>query len=132
MVLEAWSDERTFYLWNDAEHWSDPKKTINRIIDAGLHPVLWQIPVIKQEHDGEPGAQLLQDEQEAIEKKYCIFKEDGTPYRIPEGVWFSGSLLPDFTNPETVEWWFGKRQYLLDMGVEGFKTDGGEFLLTKQ
>lgn len=129
MVLEAWSDERTFYLWNDAEHWSDPKKTINRIIDAGLHPVLWQIPVIKQEHDGEPGAQLLQDEQEAIEKKYCIFKEDGTPYRIPDGVWFSGSLLPDFTNPETVDWWFGKRQYLLDMGVEGFKTDGGEFLL---
>jgi hypothetical protein len=129
MVLEAWSDERTFYRWNDAEHWADPEKAVRRIKDAGLHLVLWQIPVIKQMRDGEPGEQLLRDEREAIEKKYCIFKEDGTPYRIPEGVWFNGSLLPDFTNPETVAWWFGKRRYLLDMGVEGFKTDGGEFLL---
>lgn len=55
-------------------------------------------------------------------------KEDGSPYRIPEGNWFAGSMIPDFTNPETKEDWFGKRQYLLDMGVDGFKTDGGEFI----
>ena len=129
MVLEAWSDERTFYCWNGPEYWKDPRRTVQGIKKAGLHPVLWQIPVIKKEHDGEPGAQLLEDEREAIERRYCIFREDGTPYRIPEGVWFSGSLLPDFTNPETVEWWFSKRRYLLEMGIEGFKTDGGEFLL---
>ena len=129
MVLEAWSDERTFYRWNDAAHWANPAETVRRVRDAGLHLVLWQIPVIKQERDGAPGAQLLADEREAIAKKLCIFQKDGTPYRIPEGVWFSGSLLPDFTNPATLAWWFGKRKYLLDMGVEGFKTDGGEFLL---
>ena len=129
MVLEAWSDERTFYQWNDPSHWADPQKTIQRIVHAGMHPVLWQIPVIKQEHDGDPGKQLLRDEQEAIEKRYCVLRDDGTPYRIPDGVWFSGSLLPDFTNPEAVSWWFDKRRYLLEMGVEGFKTDGGEFLL---
>lgn len=129
MVLEAWSDERTFYRWNDGEHWADPQQTVRRIAEAGLHTVLWQIPVIKQERDGEPGVQLIQDEREAIENRYCVFKDDGTPYRIPDGVWFSGSLLPDFTNPETVDWWFSKRKYLLEMGVEGFKTDGGEFLL---
>ena len=129
MVLEAWSDERTFYRWNDAAHWVNPAETVRRIRDAGLHLILWQIPVIKQEHDGVPGAQLLADEEKVIEKKLCIFLKNGLPYRIPEGVWFSGSLLPDFTNPETLAWWFGKRKYLLDMGVEGFKTDGGEFLL---
>lgn len=129
MVLEAWSDERAFYRWNGTEFWKDPQAMLQRVKDAGMHPVLWQIPVIKRENDGEPGEWLLRDEKEALEKKYCIFREDGTPYRIPDGVWFSGSLLPDFTNPETVKWWFGKRKYLLDMGVEGFKTDGGEFLL---
>ena len=129
MVLEAWSDERTFWRWNDREHWKDPARTIRRIREAGLHPVLWQIPVIKQERDGESGPYLAADEWEAIEKGYCVLREDGSPYRIPEGVWFSGSLLPDFTNPEAVKWWFGKRKYLLDMGIEGFKTDGGEFLL---
>ena len=114
MVLEAWSDERTFYCWNDTAHWADPQKTVRRIREAGLHPVLWQIPVIKKEHDGDPGEQLLRDEQEAIERKYCVFRVDGMPYRIPDGVWFSGSLLPDFSNPETVNWWFGKRKHLLD------------------
>lgn len=37
-------------------------------------------------------------------------------------------MIPDFTNPAACDWWFGKRQYLLDMGVDGFKTDGGEFV----
>jgi len=129
MVLEAWSDERTFYRWNGAEHWVNPAEAVRRIREAGLHLILWQIPVIKQEHDGAPGAQLLEDEREAVEKKLCIFLKSGVPYRIPEGVWFSGSILPDFTNPETLAWWFEKRKYLLDMGIEGFKTDGGEFLL---
>ena len=128
MVLEAWSDERTFRRWNDRAHWADPEKTVKRIRDAGLHLVLWQIPVIKREKDGEPGEDLLRDEREALERGLCVKRTDGTPYRIPEGLWFSGSLLPDFTNPETRRWWFGKRKYLLEMGVEGFKTDGGEFL----
>ena len=129
MVLEAWSDERTFYRWNDTAHWANPAETVKRIRDAGLHLILWQIPVIKREHDGAPGAQLLADEQEVLERKLCVFRKDGAPYRIPAGVWFSGSLLPDFTNPDTVTWWFDRRRYLLEMGVEGFKTDGGEFLL---
>ena len=128
MVLEAWSDERTFYLWNNHELWKKPEETVQNIRKAGLHLVLWQIPVIKREKDGDPGEQLQADEQEAIERGLCVKRSDGAPYRIPEGLWFSGSLLPDFTNPETVTWWFGKRQHLLDMGIEGFKTDGGEFL----
>jgi alpha-glucosidase (family GH31 glycosyl hydrolase) len=35
--------------------------------------------------------------------------------------------VADFTNPLTRKWWFGKRRYLIeDIGVDGFKTDGGE------
>lgn len=127
MVLEAWSDERTFYRWNDAAHWPDPSSTVRRIRNAGLHLILWQIPIIKYEWGGMPGVFLEEDETEAIDRGYCVMNEDGTPYRITEN-WFHNSLLLDFTNPEAVKWWFSKRQYLLDMGVEGFKTDGGEFL----
>jgi len=127
IVLEAWSDEQTFHRWNDAEHWADPAATVRAIRDAGLHLVLWQIPIIKYEWDGGPSEALRSDEREAIENGYCVMNGDGTPYRITEN-WFHNSLLMDFTNPEAVKWWFGKRKHLLDMGVEGFKTDGGEFL----
>jgi len=130
MVLEAWSDERTFYRWNDDGSFPDPEALVKDIRAAGLHLVLWQIPVVKHEWNKEPGPNLTEDVREALEKGYCVRRPDGAPYRIPE-YWFHNSLLMDFTNPEAVRWWFGKRKYLLDMGVEGFKTDGGEFLYEK-
>ncbi len=129
MVLEQWSDERTFYRWHET-HWRDPAAMVARVRAAGLHLVLWQIPVVKHEWDGQPGETLLADEREALEKGYVVRAADGSPYRVTER-WFHHSLLPDFTNPEAARWWFGKRKYLLDMGVEGFKTDGGEFLFDK-
>ncbi|NMD38317.1 MAG: hypothetical protein GYA87_06540, partial [Christensenellaceae bacterium] len=130
LVIETWSDEMTFYKWNGKNFWKDPKQTVRDINDAGMHLILWQIPIIKHEWDLEPSQQLLQDIDEAIAKGYCVKDKDGKPYRITEN-WFHNSLLLDFTNPKAVEWWFSKRKYLLDMGVEGFKTDGGEFLFDK-
>lgn len=62
-----------------------------------------------------------------IEKGYVVKNPDGSPYRIPEN-WFTESLIMDFSNEEGKKWWFDKRQYLIDIGVDGFKTDGGEFV----
>lgn len=125
MVLEAWSDESTFYRWSDA--WKDPAAMVKRVREAGLHLVLWQIPVLKALKDCPDQASVRQDREEAIRRGLVVRHADGSPYVIPER-WFEGSLLPDFTNPETCEWWFAKREHLLNIGVEGFKTDGGEFL----
>ena len=93
----------------------------------GLHLVLWQIPVLKALNDCPDAEPVRQDWEEAIARGYVVRHTDGSPYVIPDK-WFAGSLLPDFTNPEACRWWFDKRQPLLEMGVEGFKTDGGEFL----
>lgn len=149
MVLEAWSDEATFYIWNGAKYtpvpgndnlkyddfdfsdspWPDPRKMIEDVHDAGLKLLLWQVPVYKKQGADEVlNDQNDQDRADAAARKLCVMAEDGTPYTIPEGNWFAGSMVPDFTNPETVKSWFSKRQYLLDMGVDGFKTDGGEFI----
>ena len=129
MVLEQWSDERTFYLWHP-QNWRDPAALVQRVRDAGLHLVLWQIPVVKHEWDGDPGVALAEDTQEALAKGYVVCRTDGEPYRLTER-WFHHSYLPDFTNPAAVRWWFDKRKPLLQMGVEGFKTDGGEFLFDR-
>ena len=125
MVLEAWSDESTFYRWSDS--WNSPKQLVKRIRDAGLHLVLWQIPVIKAIRDCPDREAVCLDRAVALSKGWVVRHTDGTPYVIPER-WFEGSLLPDFTNPEACSWWFSKREHLLHAGVEGFKTDGGEFL----
>ncbi|HWQ05990.1 MAG TPA: TIM-barrel domain-containing protein, partial [Feifaniaceae bacterium] len=152
MVLEAWSDEETFYIWNDAEYtpradgsafryedftfpadgkWPNPKAFCETLAQNNLNLVLWQIPAVKYTPHPET-TQLPLDEAYAIEQKLCIENDDGTPYRITE-MWFCNSLMPDFTNPDTCSWWLEKRCYLVEqLGVAGFKTDGGEFLFNTE
>ena len=148
MVLEAWSDEETFYIWNDAEYrprkdggplrysdftfpeggkWPDPKAFCDTLRADGVRLILWQIPVIKYEA-APHGEQLDLDWEYARENGLCLKNADGSPYQITE-MWFGNSMIPDFTNPKTCEWWFNCRRYLVEeLGVSGFKTDGGEFL----
>lgn len=149
LVLEAWSDEATFYLWNGAKYtpmpggqplryedldftgspWPDPRGMVEKLHAAGLHLVLWQVPVYKQQGPEEtPNPQNELDRADAVRRGLCVRQAGGAPYTIPSGHWFAGSMLPDFTCPQAVSTWFAKRQYLLDMGVDGFKTDGGEFI----
>lgn len=130
-VVEAWSDEATFYRFRSDTLWPEPEEMIERLHEKGIRIILWQIPVYKQlEPHEKPNAQLERDWDEAVRRGLCVKNADGTPYRIPEGHWFAGSLVPDFTNPETVESWFSRREYLTELGVDGFKTDGGEFILS--
>lgn len=128
VVIEAWSDRATFYRWNENGEWEDPEALIKLLHSNGLRVILWQVPVIKKLEPGRRHKIHEMDWDYVVEHGLCVLNKDGTPYTIPESRWFSGSLVPDFTNPETKKWWFDKRQYLLDMGVDGFKTDGGEFI----
>ncbi|RSK28296.1 glycoside hydrolase family 31 protein [Bacillus sp. HMF5848] len=147
LVLEQWSDETTYYIFNDAIYeptdgsyalsyedftypewgrWPNPKMLVEYINEHGMELILWQIPIMKylnrQHHP-----QKDNDEAYMIDQLYYIKDKHGKPYRIPEG-WFKESLLMDFSNLQGAKWWFEKRKYLLDIGVAGFKTDGGEMV----
>ncbi len=150
VVIEAWSDEATFYTWNDATYpvndgsgfpelsdmtfpkegrWPNPKGMIDELHGRDIKLVLWQIPILRELEDHQDCQQHLNDRQYAIDHDLCAKCSDGQPYQTPNP-WFRHSVLPDFTKEETRKWWAGKRQYLLEMGVDGFKTDGGEFVFT--
>jgi alpha-glucosidase (family GH31 glycosyl hydrolase) len=142
IVIEAWSDEETFVAFNDAEYephsdgrphrladftfpeagrWPDPKGMVDDLHRRGVKVLLWQIPLIESQN-GQAGL----DQQTMIQRGYCVRLRTGEPYRN-RGWWFPGALMPDFTSPDATEWWIAKRRYLVDeVGVDGFKTDGGE------
>jgi 1,3-alpha-isomaltosidase len=144
VVIEAWSDETTFAAFRDAVYvthedgsphrladfrfpadgaWPDPRAMTDWLHDRDVRLVLWQIPLLR---DGTGDPQLAADRRTMIERGYGIGEANGRPYRN-RGWWFPRALMPDWTNAEGTRWWLEKRRYLVEeIGVDGFKTDGGE------
>ena len=149
IVIEAWSDEDNFYIFNDATYktvggdeqlqlddftfggrWSDPKAMIDYAHENNIKIILWQIPVMR--YSTQPTPQHVIDMKYAEQKGYLLKNFDGSVYRMPKSSWFGFSQLIDFTNPEACEWFLSKRNYLItEIGIDGFKTDGGEFVWGK-
>lgn len=149
IVIEAWSDESTFTTWRDARAevvdgaqprrlsdftfpedgaWPDPKGMVDELHARDIRVHLWQIPLIKMRPH--PVGHVKQDAEAAIRDGVLIREPapDGTlrPYRN-RGWWFPLGLMPDLTDDRAAQWWTEKRRYLVDeIGIDGFKTDGGE------
>ncbi|MBN9173109.1 MAG: hypothetical protein J0I70_03015 [Microbacterium sp.] len=149
VVIEAWSDESTFTAFRDAEYavsedgaphrlsdftfpadgaWPDPKGMTDELHRRGIRLHLWQIPLLKMRPH--PKGQLAADVAAALREDVLIREPDprgGTrPYRN-RGWWFPLALMPDLTDERAARWWIEKRRYLVEeIGVDGFKTDGGE------
>jgi alpha-glucosidase (family GH31 glycosyl hydrolase) len=149
VVIEAWSDESTFHIWRDAQYtpredggpmrladftfpadgaWPDPKGMVDELHARDVRLLLWQIPLIKMRPH--PRGQTRHDADAAV-REGVLIREPGPdgrlrPYRN-RGWWFPLSLMPDLTDEHAAEWWTNKRRYLVDeLGIDGFKTDGGE------
>lgn len=147
LVIEAWSDETTFYIWNDVQYqprsgahipryedftfpsdgkWYDPRGMVERLHSHDIKLLLWQIPVLKAAE--EPHAQHDADRAHYEASGFGVREADGSLHKV-RPFWFRGGAIWDVTNPAEREWWLNKRAYLLDdIGIDGFKTDGGEHL----
>jgi alpha-glucosidase (family GH31 glycosyl hydrolase) len=147
LVIEAWSDESTFTVFRDARYepsvrphvladfdfpadgaWPNPKDMVDELHRNDVKVVLWQIPLIKMRPH--PTGQAAIDAMEAVKQNVLIREPapDGTlrPYRN-RGWWFPLALMPDLTDARAAAWWTERRRYLVDeIGIDGFKTDGGE------
>ena len=144
VVIEAWSDEEGFCVFRDARYhgdptqpydgalfsypqdgaWPDPRGMVEELHRRGIRVVLWQVPLQKDE----PGLGALATAQRdaLLESGHVVRLGDGRPY-ANRGWWFPGALMPDLTTPDGAAWWAQWRRYLVrDIGVDGFKTDGGE------
>jgi alpha-glucosidase (family GH31 glycosyl hydrolase) len=149
VVIEAWSDESTFTTWRDARYtvavdgapmryadfdfpldgaWPDPKGLADDLHDRDIRLHLWQVPLLKMRPH--PDGQARADADAAIRTGVLVQEEapDGTlrPYRN-RGWWFPLGLMPDLSDARAAQWWTEKRRYLVEeVGIDGFKTDGGE------
>lgn len=149
VVIEAWSDESTFTAFRDARYavhengsahrladfefpadgaWPDPKGMVDSLHGHGVRVHLWQIPLLKLRPH--PRGQAAADARAAVAEGVLVQEHapDGSlrPYRN-RGWWFPLALMPDLTDERAARWWTNKRRYLVEeVGIDGFKTDGGE------
>ncbi len=151
IVIEAWSDEATFYIWNDAQYtprpgseafsyadftfppegkWPNPKGMVDWLHEQNIKLVLWQIPALKKTL--EPHVQQDADRLYFESQQLGVRNADGSLYTIRPG-WFRGGYVWDPSNKAGHDWWLSKRAYLLDeLDIDGFKTDGGEHIWSTQ
>lgn len=148
VVIEAWSDEEGIMLFRDASYaprpdgspfsasdftfaaggaWPDPKAMVDDLHSRGIKVILWQIPLLKTaESEGGLHEQVLAEGEAMVRDDHAVREADGTAY-LNRGWWFPKSLMPDLSVQRTRDWWTAKREYLVrDLGIDGFKTDGGE------
>lgn len=106
------------FLW-DPDTFPDPEGMLKRLKAKGLKICVWINSYIGQ------ASSMF---KEGKEKGYFIKRPNGAVWQWD--MWQPGMALVDFTNPEACEWFAGKLERLLDMGVDCFKTDFGERIPT--
>ncbi len=113
-----WMKERHWcnFQW-DQKAFPDPEGMLKRLKAKGLKVCLWINPYISQ---------LSEIFDEGNKAGYFLKRPDGRVFQ--RDAWQPGMALVDFTNPKAATWYCSKLQKLLDMGVDSFKTDFGEFI----
>jgi alpha-D-xyloside xylohydrolase len=116
-----WMKELTWcsFLW-DKRYFPDPPGMLRRIKERGVKICVWINPYIAE-------ASPLFDEGTA--GGYLLKTPEGDVFQVDK--WQPGMALVDFTNPAAREWYAGKLEALLKMGVDAFKTDFGERIPTE-
>jgi alpha-D-xyloside xylohydrolase len=113
--------------WMKQRHWCDfqwdpaafpnPRQMLEKIKSRGIKICVWINPYISQLSSLFP---------EGRDNGFFLKRPDGSVFQ--RDAWQPGMALVDFTNPAAIEWYCGKLRTLLDMGVDCFKTDFGEFI----
>ncbi|GAA1891426.1 alpha-xylosidase [Actinomadura bangladeshensis] len=103
----------------DPRVFPDPPGMLRRLRDRGLRICVWINPYIGQR------SPLF---EEGRSRGYLLMRPGGDVWQWDK--WQPGLAVVDFTNPEAREWYAGKLEALMDMGVDCFKTDFGERIPT--
>lgn len=102
------------FVW-DEEAFGKPEDLVGWLGERGFKLSLWENPYVwvdtEMHHEG-------------VENGYFAKGPDGEPARSLDNS--RETVVPDFTNPETVRWWQEKHRPLLRAGVASFKPDYGE------
>lgn len=115
MIDDNWQED--YGKWDFHQgRFADPKGMIAALHAEGFKVMLWVCPFIS------PDCDVCRD---LARRKFLLKDKTGEPAMVR---WWNGtSALLDFTNPNTVDWFQTRLDYLVTTyQVDGFKFDGGD------
>ena len=113
VVLEAWAESLQNFRFEQGRY-PHPKEWIEKLHGRGYHVVCWETPSLWDSASTYP---------EAHTNGYLVLKPDGSELRVD---WLENAVKMDFRKEAARLWWQKLQEPLIAMGVDGFKTDGGE------
>ncbi len=113
VVLEAWAEGLQNFRFEQGRY-PNPKKWIEKLHARGYHVVCWEAPSIWDSASTYPDAKT---------NGFLVLKPDGSELRVD---WLENAVKIDFRKEAARTWWQKLHEPLIAMGVDGFKTDGGE------
>ncbi|HTF18642.1 MAG TPA: glycoside hydrolase family 31 protein [Chryseolinea sp.] len=117
IVLDIhYMDDYKIFTWSPRD-FPAPKQMLQELKDMGFQVVIMCDPGIKVE-------QGYRAYDEGIKAEAFMMYPDGTPYAGQ--VWPGWCHFPDFTRPETRQWWQDQFAETIDLGIEGFWNDMNE------
>ncbi len=109
-------DEYKVFTWNK-QRFPNPKRFIKQLREMGFRLALIYDPGIKIQKG-------YAQYDKAKRKDLLVKYPDGTEYEAD--VWPGTCAFPDFTKPETRQWWGKQMENNIDEGVSGFWNDMNE------
>ena len=114
IIDNGWQTDYGNWTFNKAK-FSNPAGMIEKLHKMGFKVIMWVAPYIS------PDSHIF---GRLVEKGGLIRELNGKPYILEWWEGFSGVI--DMTNPVDVEYFSSALKALSDLGVDGFKQDGGD------
>ncbi len=117
IVDSPWATGYNTFAWDPALY-PDPQGLVDALHDRDVRLILWITQMVNTD---------TPQWDEAVAGDYLMKADaDATEPRVVEWWKGDGGLL-DYFNPEAVAWWHELMQPVLDLGIDGWKTDGSDF-----
>lgn len=114
MIDDGWTDYYGHWVFSKGK-FPNPKEMIEKLKAQGFKVMLWVCPYVTPD---------TMQFRELRDLDLLIKTPEGKPFLLE---WWNGySAVLDFSNSKTHEWMDEKLEKLMELGVEGFKFDGGD------
>jgi alpha-glucosidase (family GH31 glycosyl hydrolase) len=118
IIDSPWETAYNDFRWDPAL-FPDPEALVDGLHDRGVRVILWITQMVNIDagqvwEEGVEGGHFLTAGPEATEPAVVHW-------------WKGDGALLDFHSPEAVAWWHERMQPVLDLGIDGWKTDGSDF-----